>query len=195
MCQVWAEPLSCSFEADAAKRQLASIGHLTWTPKARPNSGWGTNRNCNTDQVAQKEAAQILHVLPHQETAITLLKGLIGAKCTTQVTIADKDCSVWLDSGSQVTTILNSIYLESMSYLPVHALNNLREVKGSNGQGVPYLDCVETNSRFPKSLFGADNEVTTLVLVVPDMCFTLSSADRHKHFGCSLWTQYRHLIS
>ncbi len=106
---------------------------------------------------------------------VTLPKDLIGAKCTAQVTIADKDCSCLLDSGSQIITIPNSFYQENMSHLPVHSLNDLLEVEGANGQGVPYFGYVETTIRFPKSLLGADIEVSTLALIVPDMGSTLSS--------------------
>lgn len=57
----------------------------------------------------------------------------------------------------------------------MNSLNDLLEVEGTNGQSVPYLGYVEATIKFPKSLLGADIEVPTLVLVVPDMCSTLSS--------------------
>lgn len=110
-----------------------------------------------------------------QRQSVILPKGLIGAKCTAQVNIADKDCSCLLDSSSQVTTIPNSFYLENLSHLPLSSLNDLLEVEGANGQSVPYLGYVEATIRFPESSLGADIEVPTLVLVVPDMRSTLSS--------------------
>lgn len=110
-----------------------------------------------------------------QKQTVTLPKGLIGAKCTAQVTIGNKDCRCLLDSGSQVTTIPNSFYLENLSHLPINSLNDLLEVEGANGQSVPYLGYVEATIRFPKSLLGVDIEVPTLVLIVPDMRSTLSS--------------------
>lgn len=66
---------------------------------------------------------------------VTLPKGLIGAKCTAQVTIGDKECSCLLDSGSQVTTIPNTFYLQNLSHSPLNSLNDLLEVEGAN-QGV-----------------------------------------------------------
>lgn len=110
-----------------------------------------------------------------QKQSVSLPRGLVGAKCTAQVTICDKDCSCLLDSGSQVTTIPNSFYLENLSHLPLNSLNDLLEVEGANGQSVPYLGYIETTIKFPKSFLGADIEVPTLVLVVPDMRSTLSS--------------------
>lgn len=110
-----------------------------------------------------------------QRQSVTLPKGLIGAKCTAQVTIGNKDCSCLLDSGSQVTTIPNSFYLENLAHLPLNPLNDLLEVEGANGQSVPYLGYVEATISFPKSLIGADIEVPTLALVVPDVRSTLSS--------------------
>ena len=111
-----------------------------------------------------------------QAKNITLPKGLVGARCTAQVTINDKECSCLLDTGSQVTTIPNSFYQEHLSYLPIHSLNNLLEVEGANGQDVPYLGYVETTIKFPKTMFGIDIEVPTLALIVPDMRSALSSA-------------------
>lgn len=110
-----------------------------------------------------------------QKQSVSLPRGLVGAKCIAQVTICDKDCSCLLDLGSQVTTIPNSFYLENLSHLPLNSLNDLLEVEGANGQSVPYLGYVETIIMFPKSFLGADIEVPTLVLVVPDMRSTLSS--------------------
>lgn len=57
----------------------------------------------------------------------------------------------------------------------MNSLNDLLEVEGTNGKSVPYLGYVEATIKFPKSLLGADIEVPTLVLVVPDMRSTLSS--------------------
>lgn len=110
-----------------------------------------------------------------QKKSVSLPRGLIGAKCTAQVIICEKDCSCLLDSGSQVTTIPNSFYLENLSHLPLNPLNNLLEVEGANGQSVPYLGYIETIIKFPKSLLGTDIEVPTLALVVPDKGSTLSS--------------------
>lgn len=107
--------------------------------------------------------------------SVTIPKGLVGAKCTAQVTISDQDCSCLLDTGSQVTTIPNSFYQENLSHLPINSLNNLLEVEGANGQDVPYLGYIEVTIKFPESLLGVDIEVPTLALIVLDMCSTLSS--------------------
>lgn len=107
---------------------------------------------------------------------VALPKGLVGAKCTAQVTIEDKECSCLLDTGSQVTTVPNSFYQQNMSHLPIHSLYDLLEVEGANGQEIPYLGYVKTTIKFPKSMFGVDIEVPTLALIVPDMRSPLSSA-------------------
>ena len=110
-----------------------------------------------------------------KKQSVTLPKGLVGARCTAQVTVGEKDCSCLLDTGSQVTTIPNSFYQENLSHLPIHSLDNLLEVEGANGQDVPYLGYVEATIKFSKSTFGVDIEVPTLALIVPDMRSTLSS--------------------
>lgn len=101
--------------------------------------------------------------------SVSLPKGLIGAKCTAQVTINDHTCNSLLDSGSQVTTVSQSFYEEYLSHLPVHSLNDLLEVEGANGQSVPYLGYIEITITFPKSSIGADIEVPTLALIVPNV--------------------------
>lgn len=110
-------------------------------------------------------------------------KGLIGAKTTEQVTIADKNCNCLLDTGSQVTTIPNSFYKHNQSHLPIEPLNKILEVEAANGQDVPYLGYIEVNITFPKSAFGLDIEVSTLALIVPDVFNLVISFDRHQHSG------------
>lgn len=53
-----------------------------------------------------------------------LPKGLIGAKCTTQINIAGIKCNCLLDTGSQVTTISQYFYNENLSDQHIHSLNN-----------------------------------------------------------------------
>lgn len=107
------------------------------------------------------------------ETASSRLPpGLVGTKCTAQVSIEGKDVNCLLDTGSQVTTIPQSFY---ETHLP-HGLKSLDdlvdvklEVEGANGQAVPYLGYVELNMTFPEEFVGTEIEVPTLALVVPDV--------------------------
>lgn len=116
-----------------------------------------------------KEKKRVLNFHTQAEMSLSLPKGLVGAKCTAQVAIDDHVCSCLLDTGSQVTTISQSFYEEKLSHLPVHSLNDLLEVEGANGQNVPYLGFIETAITFPKSSLGADIEVPTLALIVPNL--------------------------
>ncbi len=43
------------------------------------------------------------------------------------------------------------------------------EVEGANVQAVPYLGYIELTLKFPKALIGAEVEVPTLTLVMPDL--------------------------
>lgn len=156
------------------------MGHPKWCPKPRsfkldPVPVVGQTGTGTQTKSPKKKPRRTFMYSHKQKQSVTLPRGLIGAKCTAQVTIGDKECSCLLDSGSQVTTIPNSFYLENLSHLPINSLNDLLEVEGANGQSVPYLGYVEVTIRFPKSLLGADIEVPTLALIVPDMRSTLSS--------------------
>ena len=97
-----------------------------------------------------------------------LPKGLIGSRCTGQVNIAGQDFQCLLDTGSQVTTIPISIYNQHFSHQPVKPLCELLQVEGAAGQEVPYLGYIEVTITFPKEFIGANMDVSTLALVVPD---------------------------
>uniref|UniRef100_A0A3B1IZ75 ribonuclease H n=1 Tax=Astyanax mexicanus TaxID=7994 RepID=A0A3B1IZ75_ASTMX len=99
-----------------------------------------------------------------------LPKGLVGEKCMSETYIAGKKCASILDTGSQVTTIPQSFYEHNLSHLTIHPLSDLLEVKAANGQCVPYLGYIEVEVTFPESFFGAQIELSTLALVVPDTC-------------------------
>lgn len=98
-----------------------------------------------------------------------LPRGLIGSRCSGQMSIAGQEFSCLLDTGSQVTTIPISIYNKHFSHQPVKPLCDLLQVEGAAGQEVPYLGCIEVTITFPKEFIGADMEVSTLALVVPDV--------------------------
>lgn len=95
---------------------------------------------------------------------------LVGERCTAIVNISGVDCSGLLDTGSQVTTVSLSFYNKHLSTQLIEPLEHLIEVKGANGQSVPYLGYVKINVRLPKELMNSKDAVTTLALVVPDAC-------------------------
>lgn len=101
-----------------------------------------------------------------------LPRGLVGVKCTAQITVGNKRVSCLLDTGSQVTTVPWSFYQENLSNCPLKSLDNLLEVEGANGQTVPYLGYVELTLKFPREFLGTETEVPTLALVVPDLMNT-----------------------
>uniref|UniRef100_A0A3P9ITK5 Gypsy retrotransposon integrase-like protein 1 n=1 Tax=Oryzias latipes TaxID=8090 RepID=A0A3P9ITK5_ORYLA len=102
-------------------------------------------------------------------------KGLIGSKCTAMLNIAGSQCCCLLDTGSQVTTIPVSVYNKLLTNQPVKSLDHLLEVEGAAGQSVPYLGYVETTITFPSDFLGAEFEVQTLALIVPDVHANTSS--------------------
>lgn len=94
----------------------------------------------------------------------------MGEKCTATVNISGVDCNGLLDTGSQVTTVSSSFYNDHLSAQPIQPLEHLIEVKGANGQSVPYLGYVEISVRLPKEFMNSKDAVTTLALVIPDAC-------------------------
>lgn len=98
-----------------------------------------------------------------------LPKGLIGAKCIAIVGISGQECRCLIDTGSQVTTIPLSFHKQYLSEHPIHPLADLLEVEGANGLSVPYLGYVHLNMTFPADFVGAETEIPTVALVVPDI--------------------------
>lgn len=77
--------------------------------------------------------------------------------------------SCLLDTGSQVTTVPQSIYEQHLADQEIKPLHDLLEVEGANGQAVPYLGYIEMTVVFPQALLGVPIEVPTLALVVPNV--------------------------
>ncbi|XP_041923983.1 uncharacterized protein K02A2.6-like isoform X2 [Alosa sapidissima] len=98
-----------------------------------------------------------------------LPRGLIGHKCTANITISGVHCNSLLDTGSQVTTVSLSFYRDHLSHQPIQPMNHLLEVEGANGQSVPYLGYVELKIAFPKEFIESEPEIVTLALVIPDI--------------------------
>ena len=111
--------------------------------------------------------SNLSHSAPANPTRLP--RGLIGSRCTGQVKIAGQDLQCLLDTGSQVTTVPISLYNKHFSQQPVKSLNELLQVEGAAGQAVPYLGYIELTITFPEEFIGADLDVCTLALVVPDV--------------------------
>ena len=114
-----------------------------------------------------KRCATLSHAAPAKTTQLP--HGLIGSRCTGQVKIAGQELQCLLDTGSQVTTIPISLYNRHFSHQPLNSLNELLQVEGAAGQTIPYLGYIEVTLTFPEEFIGADLDVCTLALVVPDV--------------------------
>lgn len=132
------------------------------TEKPAQNKGQPTQNKKGSAQ-NKNQSAQI------KEHSVKIPRGLVGTKCTAQVTIAGKDTSCLLDTGSQVTTIPQSFYEQYLSELTIHPLYDLLDVEGANGESVPYLGYIELSITFPKEFAGSEMEVPTLALVIPPL--------------------------
>lgn len=96
-----------------------------------------------------------------------LPQGLIGQRCVASVLVEGNSL---LDTGSQVTTVSETFYSTSLS-LPIQPIHALFEIEGAGGQHVPYLCYVQVAITFPCTVTGAEKELSSLVLVVPDCHF------------------------
>lgn len=106
--------------------------------------------------------------IPRNQSA-SLPKGLVGARCVAEVSIAGEKCHCLLDTGSQVTTVPKSFYEQHLSAYPINSLDDILEVEGANGLSVPYDGYIKVDITFPEEFLGATVEVATVALVVPDV--------------------------
>lgn len=100
-----------------------------------------------------------------------LPQGLIGQRCVASVLVEGTRCDSLLDTGSQVTTVSETFYLTNLSSFPIQPIHALFEVEGAGGQHVPYLGYIQVAITFPCTVTGAEEELASLVLVVPDCHF------------------------
>ncbi len=106
--------------------------------------------------------------IPRNQSA-SLPKGLVGARCVAEVSIAGEKCHCLLDTGSQVTTVPKSFYEQHLSAYPINSLDDILEVEGANGFSVPYDGYIKVDITFPEEFLGATFEVATVALVIPDV--------------------------
>ena len=105
---------------------------------------------------------------PSQPLGGALPVGLIGPKCTSAVVIEGVQCDSLLDSGSQVTTVSQSLHTTHLSHLPIYPIRDLLDIEGAGGQEVPYSGYIQVSIDFPENIMGKPVKVHTLALVVPD---------------------------
>ncbi|KAJ8004303.1 hypothetical protein DPEC_G00157730 [Dallia pectoralis] len=113
----------------------------------------------------QTQASIHCHKVEHQTK---LPRGLVGGKCTANVTVSVVHCVCLLDTGSQVTTASASFYNSHLSEYPIQPISGL-DVEAASGETVPYLGYVSLILKFPKNFVETEPEVSTLALVVPDL--------------------------
>lgn len=99
-----------------------------------------------------------------------LPEGLVGPPSTSQVLINGNPCTALMDSGSQVTIIFDSWYVENLSHIPLNpvtslAIWGLSESKDS----YPYKGYIQVELELPtKPKSNKVNSVPVLALVCPD---------------------------
>ncbi|KAL1266423.1 hypothetical protein QQF64_002098 [Cirrhinus molitorella] len=174
-------------ETKELKRQIAKLqsqlANLVTKPKAQRKVSLNEAANKqekNKSDTASATGAElelgcpiIAHVSNKSQSLrvpnTSLPKGLVGARCTAEVIIADERCNCLLDTGSQVTTVPRSFYEQHLSGHPISPIADILEVEGANGLSVPYEGFIELDITFPEEFFGASVGVPTVALIVPDV--------------------------
>lgn len=120
------------------------------------------------------QCAELQHPRPRATTKLP--RGLVGSRCTVEVTITGHNYLCLLDTGSQVATVPTSFYNRHLHDHPILSLHDLLQIEGAAGQSVPYLGYVDLSATFPEDFLGRDIQVSTLALVVPDSSSYSASA-------------------
>ncbi len=94
-----------------------------------------------------------------------LQRRLTGTK--SKVRLNTKCFSCLLDIGLRVTTIPQSFYCGHLSDQEIKPLADILEMKGANGQTVPYLEYV-VDVIFSSRFLGASVNIHTFSFVAPD---------------------------
>lgn len=67
---------------------------------------------------------------PNSHTDVT--SRLVGPSVEVEICIEDVPCRCLIDTGSQVTTVLDGFYMKHLSHIPLNPLDTLLDVKGAN---------------------------------------------------------------
>ena len=126
--------------------------------KAKRN--YSPDRDFNTTHCSAKKQAV------HAKTTTTFPKGLIGPPTTAQVKVNGHPCTEILDSGSQVTIILEKWYEEHLCNVTIHPVSGLA-IWGLSDTSYPYLGYVLVDMQFPKELVGKSETLSVLALICP----------------------------
>ena len=136
------------------------------------------NKSRHSVPVRAQDAVAFLQV--ERESTISEIKtddtftGLVGPACESEVYIDGILCNSLLDSGSQVTTISRSFYLDNLAHnTPLESMSNHQiNVEGAGGQTISYDGFVRIKVKLPQELVGLSEEVNTFALVCPDTMYS-----------------------
>ena len=99
-----------------------------------------------------------------------LPEGLVGPPSTAQVKINGNSCTALMDSGSQVTIIFDSWYIQHLSHIPLNPVTGL-SICGltASKNSYPYKGYIEVELEWPPmSKSTKAKSIPVLALVCPD---------------------------
>ena len=110
------------------------------------------------------------NVLRHSLSASVsdVMMKLVGRANECQAVIEGIGCCSLIDTGSMISTLAQSFYERHLSYLKLHSLDGLIDIKVAGGYSLPYFGYVEANIAFPDMKHSFGDSVDSLVIVVPD---------------------------
>ncbi|XP_070531577.1 uncharacterized protein [Ptychodera flava] len=93
---------------------------------------------------------------------------VVGPAYEETIAVDGYDARCLMDTGSQVTTLSKWFYDKHFSDRPLEASADDLRILGAGDQAVPVLGILEVQVRLPSAIYGVEQTMDALVIVVPD---------------------------
>ncbi|XP_070573540.1 uncharacterized protein [Ptychodera flava] len=93
---------------------------------------------------------------------------VVGPAYEEAIVVDGHDARCLMDTGSQVTTLSKWFYDKHFSDRPLEASADDLRILGAGNQAVPVLGILEVQVRLPSAIYGVEQTMDALVIVVPD---------------------------
>ncbi|XP_063784361.1 uncharacterized protein LOC134933234 [Pseudophryne corroboree] len=164
-------PIICYSCGQAGHRSFECPGNAV---RRRGNSSSPRRRttnleNSNGSAVTPLTGYPIINIraMGSAQWSSTIPDSLMGPAPLVKALINGQDCTILMDSGSQVSIVFESWYREHLPDVPIHPLSGLT-VWGLSEQKYPYLGYIITQITFEPGLITPNETVPLIALVCPD---------------------------
>jgi transposase InsO family protein len=113
----------------------------------------------------------------HLANAEETISRLVGPNTEADILIEGIPCRCLVDTGSQVSTVSHSFYLEHLSHRTLESLDSILDLKGANDHPIPYFGFIEVEVKLPDTEDSIEESkpYSTLAFVVPDTAYHLQA--------------------